>query len=230
MSVEEKNLNAKSAEAAKAAMSYPPAVQYAIAVVAQNVINGAFWGFTDVAGAKEHADKLVGNPNMSARKLSNNDCLIEVNPDYLLKAIVNIDPNLFTKQDLIDVRKSLAESQLQLEKFLIRKGKEARGFSGLVGVYCTNDVSSIRYKNVEYPAFRVNMQQFLAACAKFGYRVKVGGQFVTPQAASQSGKALWESMILSPTKTGVFIEIASTYTVEQMKKIEADYKAQYAKK
>ena len=73
-----------------------------------------------------------------------------------------------------------------------------------------------------YPAFRVPVQSALTALANWGYQIRVGEQFVTPQQAVQTGSNLFRSMVLSPTNTGIFIQIRSTLTPDQLKQLKAN--------
>lgn len=207
-------------EDAKRAQQLPASLQFAIVTLLKNIPNGAFWGFTSYAEAKKYAEALKQDSNITARKLGTGDAvLIEINPDYLLKAVSAVDASLLTQADVQNMQKGIATAGAQMEKFLISKADKA--YTGLVGIYCTNDTPTITYKGVSYPAFRINIMTALNALANWGYQVKVGDKFVPPQAAAQSGAALFASMQLSPTSTGVFMQVRSTLTPEQLKNIKA---------
>lgn len=219
-------------ESAKKAKQFSPSVQYAITTALANVMNGAFWGFTDMKDVQSHVEAIKAEPNITARKLGN-ACLIEVQPSFLLSAVQAIDPNVINQRDLNDIQKSMAEAKIAFEKFLIQKGKLiAKGtpFGGTIGIYCINDVTNIAYRGTNYPAFRVTMGDALQLLAKYGYQVNIGGRFIPATQAAQAGNALWESAQLAPTKTGIFINIRSTYSAEQIKQCEADFKARYGLK
>lgn len=214
--------------AAQRAKQMSPSIQYAIVQVLPNINNGAFWGFTDMKGIQEHIDAIRNSGgNITARQLGN-ACLVEVNPAYMVNAVTAIDPNAVTQKDVQVMTQKRAEAQIAFEKFLIAKGKSSSKsgqlYSGSIGVYCTNDVSTVNYKGVSYPAFRVDMATTLALLSKYGYSIKIGGQFVTAQQASQAGQALWSSVTLAPTKTGLFIDIKCNYNAEQIKELEKQFK------
>lgn len=206
---------------ASKAKQLPPAVQFAIITALPNCTNGAFWGFTSMEDAKEHLDVIKGNNNICARPLGN-ACLIEVNPDYLYKACNVIDPTLMTQKDVAVMQQYMAEANASFEKFLCRSAEKG-GFASMVAIYCTNDSNAITFKGTSYPAFRLNVQSALQLLNKWRYMVLVGGQYVTPQVAMQAGQALFSSMQLSPTNTGVFISIKSTLTPEQAKQLKQQY-------
>ena len=198
---------AKANESAKRAGQMPPSVQYAIIQVMPNILNGAFWGFTTLKEIEGHYDSIKSSGgNVVARKLSN-ACLFEVNPAYLIKAISMIDPEALTQKDLDTMQKMRAESLVSFERFLVRKAKEIKDnkkFGGTIGIYCTNDVNTVTYKGTNYPAFRVEIASTL----------------------DQVGNAIWDSVVLAPTKTGLFIDIQSTLDLETVKQLEKQWKAQ----
>lgn len=216
--------------AAGRAKQMPESVQYAIVTILPNIVNGAFWGFTDKAGVEKHIEAIrQANGNISARLLGN-ACLIEANPNFLVKAVASIDPAAMTQGHIDNMREKKAEAEIAFEKFLISKGKTKQGqqpFGGTIGIYCINDVSTIAYKGVNYPAFRVDMQTALGMLGRYGYKISINGQFVDAMTAANAGQSLWSSTILSPTKTGLFINVQSTYTNDQIKQLEAQFKARY---
>jgi hypothetical protein len=223
------NNDDRARESAKKAKEMSPSIQYAIVQVLPNIMNGAFWGFTDMKGISQHIDAIKdSNGRIVARQLGN-ACLVEVDPNYLIQAVRVIDPEAIKNKDVETITQKRAEASIAFEKFLISKGKSSKKtgqpFAGTIGIYCTNDVTSIIYKNVSYPAFRVEIATALRLLEQYGYKVKVNGQFVTPTQAAQSGQALWSSVVLSPTKTGLFIDVTCTYSSAQIEELEKQYKA-----
>lgn len=221
------NVNDKARASAEKAKKLPSSVQYAIVQVLPNILNGAFWGFTDVRDIQGHIEELKQDKNITARKLGN-ACLLEVQPSYLLKAVQLIDSSAINQKDMQVMNEAIVTATMEFERFLIRQGK--KGFAGTIGIYCVNDVTTISYRGTSYPAFRLSMDSVLKILANYGYQVQVQGNYITPQQASQSGQALWDSAQLSPTKTGVFINIKSTLAPEQLKQLEANFKAKYGQK
>lgn len=216
--------------AASRAKQMPESVQYAIVQVLPNIVNGCFWGFTDKAGVEKHISAIQDSKgNLSARLLGN-ACLLEVNPQFLVASVAQIDPKAITQADLNNMKEKMAEAEIAFEKWLIYKAKTKAGekpFGGTIGIYCINDVTTITYKGVNYPAFRVDMAKALGYLGRYGYKVQVQGQWMDAVAAANSGQALWSSTILSPTKTGLFISVQSTYSNEQIKQLEQQFKQRY---
>ena len=224
-----------AAESAKIAEKLGPGVMYAITTALPNMMNGATWGFASEREVLKHVASIQSSGgNIIARRLSN-ACILEVSPQYLVNSVAVCAPGILTQSDLAEMMTKQAEAVLAFERFLIARVKDGAKsnklpFTGTVGIYCTNEVTSISLKGKSYPAFRVNISTFLQQCFNYGYLVKVGDNFMLPQQAGQSGDALWKSMMVSPTQTGVFVEIQSTYTWEgQMSVLDKNFKARTKK-
>lgn len=220
------NVNEKARQSAEMAKKLPPSVQYAIAKVVPNMLVGAFWGFTELEDAKNHIEAVKDDKNIMIKPLSD-AALIEVNPNYLLKAVQAIDANAITKADIEIMQKNMAQAKVDFEKFLIGRGKKPEGYAGTIGIYCTNKVTTINYNDVAYPAFRISLNDCLQLLYVYGYAVQVAKQFIDPREAAQSGVKMWKSMKLSPTNTGIFMNIKYMGTPEGMKQKEKEYKAKY---
>lgn len=227
--MEKKNedlIKEKTQQSTRLAKQLPPSVQFAIAKVLPNITNGAFWGFCDMKAIQEHIEDLKSEQNITVRKLSN-ACLVEVNPKYILDAALAVDPNIFNQSDLNFIQQSMSDAVVSFEKFLLSRGK--KGFSGSVGIYCTNNVTTIAHKGVSYPAFRLALPKVLELMAQYGYEMLVGQDFYAPANVMSLGN-VFDSVHLSPTKTGAFINIKSTYTAQQYKQLETMFKQKYGLK
>lgn len=208
--------------AGKNAKALTEGMQYAIITCLPNISNGAFWGFDTLQNVKKHADIIKNDENIIARKLANNYCIIEVNPNWLMQAAVTALPGAITYDDIDAMKVAMGEAEAEFLKFLIKKGK-AGNFEGKVGLYCINDVTIITSKGISYPAFRLPLGRVLEICNKFGYLFKYKGAWVTPTEAFRAGNDIYLGAELSPTKTGVFFEIKSTFPREKIEELEAEY-------
>ena len=210
--------NKPEVDYAKKAKSLPDSTQFAIVTVLPNIANGAFWGFSSVEEVKGYADALKGDSNIQLRRVGK-DVIVEVAPNYLISATASVGKELINQKDVDRMSDFSSKAVVEFEKFLLNKGK--KGFSGLVGIYCTNDTTTISYKGTSYPAFRLPIAKALQICNKFKYMIKVNGNWVAPSSAMESGQALFDSLIVSPTKTGVFMEIRSTASEAELKQMES---------
>lgn len=221
MTEREEYYNQRSIESAKRAQQFPVSVQVGISSCMLNIQNGANWGFVDIATIREYAEELAKDKNFTIRKLSGKDCIIEVVPQYLVKCLTAIDPECFDSAFIKELGSGIISARVELEKFLIAKGKQGK-WSGVVGIYCVNDTPTITHKSVTYPAFRVDIEVFLTMLSKYGYSMMINGTYISDVAkkASSLGTQLWDSCQLSPTKTGVFVNIRCDRPAEDYKKLE----------
>ena len=212
----------KSVAYGNKAQNLPESVQFAIITALPNIVNGAFWGFEEVKKCREYGEALKGDKNVILRKLYGGEAaLVEVNPDYLLKAVNLIDGGLINEKDIAAMREGIADGCASFEKFLLKNADKK--FHSQIGIYCINDSTAITYKGTAYPAFRVDVRTALNLMNKWGYMIGVAGKMVTPQEAMHAGGKLFESMMLSPTNTGVFITVASTWNEAQVKQAKEQY-------
>lgn len=228
------NVDVAAKKSAERAKSLNPGEQYAITQVSSNIFAGAFWGFTDLDGIKKHLESIrAASPNIIARKIGN-ACLIEVNPTYICNALVAVDPNMLSEKDIRSMQQKRVEAELAFETFLIARGKETRKtgrpYEGQVGIYCVNESERIAVKGVNYPAFRIPISTALNLMGRYAYEIFVGGKYISAgEANSLQGNTLFESLVLSPTNTGVFMKIRSTGTAAQYEQADKALKQRLGK-
>lgn len=203
-------------------------VRYAISEILPNTLNGCFWGFTNVESLQGHIKAIQDEDRLVARKLADNNVILEVDPKLLIESVQMIDKNAFTVEDARTIREAQKTAEFEFEKYLIDKGKKEGGFEGIIGIYCINKVACITLKGIQYRAFRVNMKQTLSALSRFNYLINVKGKYIEPYEAVDVEKDLWASTILSPSQTGVFIKIKYNSTVEAMLELEKPFKKKYS--
>ena len=189
-------------------------MEWILVTVLPNIADGVFWGFTSIKDVEEYVEELKENSNIQLKYFGDN-VVVEIVPDYLIKATASVGQELLAQKDLAKMNEMSAKAFVELEKFLVSKGK--KGFSGMIGIYHTDDTTSISYEGISYPAFRLPLTEALQLCNEYKYMVKINGQWVEPQQAMLSGQTLFDSLIVSPTKTGIFMEICSTATPEELK-------------
>lgn len=193
--------------ATKKAKTMPASTQFALATALPNIVNGAFWGFSNVRECQKFADELKGDPNISLKKLGSGDVVVEVNPNYICSAMASIDASVVTQADVAKMNEGVQKAGAVFEKFLTQKTKS--GYNGYIGIYCTNDVASIVLKGKSYPAFRLPLNQVVAYLAKYGWNIITPQGSIPASAIGNNASAVWASIIMSPTRTGVFLPVSS---------------------
>lgn len=218
----------RAKENAKKAKQFPPAVQFAIVAVVPNIVNGCFWGFTDYNDIMEHVEVIRQTPEIVARKVQN-ACIVEVQPNYLLKAVNAIDSTMFNQKDMNVMKESMAKAQVGFEQYLINRAitKKGEQFCETIAIYCTNDTERVSIKDKTYNAFRVTMADLLKYFGMYGYKVRCGSRYVTVQEAAQNSQAVWDATRVAPSKTGLLIDIQNTMNLEVAKRAKENFKAKY---
>lgn len=200
----------------------PESVQFAVSKALPNTPYGAFWGFSHISECMTYMRALQADKNIILGQLSNGkSVLVEVNPDFLIQTTRMISPDIITDEDITEMRRGMAYGYACFEKFLMQRAD--KNFNDLVGIYCTNDCYSITYKGINYPTFSVDIRTALQFMNKWGYYFIADGKPVMPSQAMGLGAKLFSNLIMSPTNTGVFMQIASSFTTEQVKQLKQQY-------
>ena len=189
------------------AKSLPASTQFALATALPNIVNGAFWGFSNVKECQKFSEELKNDANLSLKRLSGDDVIVEVNPNYICNAMATIDASVVTPADIQKMNEGIQKACAVFEKFLSQKTKT--GYSGYIGIYCINDVASIVLKGKSYPAFRLPLNQIIAYLAKYGWKINTSIGQIPANAIGNNASAVWSSIIMSPTHTGVFLPVSS---------------------
>lgn len=206
MMKDNKQLDARAHAQAKRAQGLPESTQFAIMKTLSNIVNGACWGFANIDEVKEYYEDLCKDNNVIARKVKGG-CLVEVSPEYLISAVRAVDSSLINAHDIEEMKKGMADGYATLEKFLADKVKKEPRYRGVIGIYCINNTPAIRHNGTQYPAFRVNLANTLRLLNEYGFKLKIDGKVITPAQASSNLTAVYGGLVLSPTQTGVFLEI-----------------------
>lgn len=201
--VDKKVINA----ATQKAQTLPESTQFAMAIALPNIVNGAFWGFSTVGEVSKYAEALKKDDNISLRKLWGNDVIVEVNPSYICSAMSYVDASVVTQADVAKMNEGIQRACAVFEKFLAQKTK--LGYSGNIGIYCVNDVSSIVYKGQTYPAFRLPLNQIVAYLARYNWKINTNSGAVYANSIGNRVAEVWDSIVMSPTHTGVFLSVSS---------------------
>ena len=226
-------IDAHAQMASKNLNKFDEGTQFAVMKVLPNVLNGAFWGFCPENEMQRHLKSLSANSSIKVNAIQKG-YLVEIEPAYCIRVLQAVDPATVTQKDIDVMRNAVAEAQISFEKFLINKGKKPdpntnQPYCDHIGVYCVNDVTTICHKGTNYAAFRLDANNFCALLSKYKYLINNNGKWSDPYQLLQSGE-IYKLMVISPTKTGAFIQIRTTVPYDQMKIAEKNFKATYGAK
>ena len=187
-----------------------PEIQFAIVNCLPNIPFGVDWGLCDLEETKEYLEDIKQNKNIFAMPV-NGGVVLHVNPEYLMNVCESATGGLISKDDLKRVQERQKEVYEAFNRF-IKKNNDHKGF---IGIYCTNSVANIRFNDTDYPAFRLNLENAYGVLATNGFKVELSdGSVINAEVAlnmvrsgkAENMKAISKSLIMSPTKTGVFLK------------------------
>lgn len=194
---------------AKVLQKLPESTQFAICRCLPNLPYGANWGICETEDVKERLEFLRKDRNLFVLPVVNG-CVLQVARGYLETACNSTLGDLVKQKDIVYMNEMAKKAEVALRKFIESKKKKG-GYSGMLGIYCTNITSNIRYKDVDYPAFRMDLQSALTVLQQYGCGVVIEGELQQPanvlSLITSNPKSVSKSLIMSPTKTGVFIKV-----------------------
>lgn len=199
----------------QALQQLPVEVQFSIVHCMQNVAYGANWGLCRVEDIKKVLPEIKQNNNLFALPVRGKGVVLQISDSYL-ETMVNTALNgIITQEDIIVMRQKQVRAVEDLKKYFDKLEKKKTTGVQRIGIFCTNLTPNIRYNDVDYPAFRVDLTMLLQALVQYGYGVVLtDGQnksLVRPEQVGSyiqsNPELLSKSLVMSPTSTGVFIQI-----------------------
>lgn len=207
---EEARLQQAAEQFAANMTKYPVEEQFAVSAISKNVVNGCSWEF--VRNSPEIAkilDRFQSNPHVSAQEVTYahdkgiRGYLVSMDFQYMLQLLNKEAPGLFSANNLEYISKHRQEAVTGLAKLMA--GKK---FKGRIGVYCTNDSSTITKDGKSYPAFAVTFVELLQVCQKCGYGVVASGISRAPADVLQRATAMIKAATVAPSSNALFFDIA----------------------
>lgn len=198
-------------ELAKMLQQLPASTQFAIVNCLPNIPYGANWGLCEMSDVRERLDSIKADKNLFALPVKSG-VVLQVAEGYLETICNKVQRGFITMKDLQVMRAKKAEAYQAFESFLLKREKKTP-YRGYIGIYCTNLVTNIRYENIDYPAFRVDLQTALSLLHKYGYSIqeKTSGEKISAKEfstlISTQPSRVSASLLMSPTRTGVFIHV-----------------------
>lgn len=207
--MEERSLNSAAKQFEENLSKYPIEVLIAVGLISKNVLNGCSWEFTrDKLEIKKHLQEFQKSKYVSAQEVIYNHeknitgYLIYMKFDALLNLLAKEAPGLITQKDIQIANKNREESILSLANLM------KKGFTGRIGIYCTNDSQAITIKGKTFPAFAVTFKELLQICSSQGYGILVKGVSRRPAELERFEDKIIKASIVAPSSNALLIDIA----------------------
>lgn len=188
----------------------PEEEQLAITLISKNIINGCSWEFVrDKSQFRRFEKNFKTNPNVSLTlvryhhgKTPITGYLVYMKLDYLLKTLHAASPNLITPEDAKKASEKRQTACLNLAK------KMKQGYSGRIGIYCTNDSENITISSKSYPAYAVTFSEFCQIAVKMGYGVRTEANIASAQECMQNASRVILACEVAPSSNALLLDIA----------------------
>lgn len=188
---------------------YPIEEQIAIGVISKNVMNGCSWEFVRRNREVEnHLEAFKNNKNVSLQQVTYSHdkgitgYLVSMDFQYMLNLLRKEAPGLFSEADLQHISNHRQNALTSLAKLMASK------FKGRIGVYCTNDSSTITRDGKSYPAFAVTFVELLQVCQKCGYGIVVDNIPRAPGEVYKRASGVLKAATVAPSSNAIFFDIA----------------------
>lgn len=188
---------------------YPIEVQIAVGLISKNVLNGCSWEFTrDKLEIKKCLPAFDKSDIVSASEVTYNHerqirgYLIYMKFDVLLRLLSKEAPGLITEKDVKIANENRQKHIVALAKLM------KKGFTGRIGIYCTNDSQAVTVNGKTYPAFAVTFKELLQICNSCGYGILVKGVSRRPAELERFEDKILKASIVAPSSNAMFIDIA----------------------
>lgn len=193
---------------------YPEEEQLVIEKVVQNnLLRGCSWEF--VRGGTEDGRKIErlmeefkANPNVSAQTVTYSQSplrtgyLVYIVLPYALSILDKEAKGLFRKEDLEYASRHHQEAIVKLRKLM------ASRYQGVVGIYCTNDSTTITISGRSYPAFSLTLSEVLQQCVEAHYGMVIGGAVRMPNEIMQRADGVIRTATVAPSSNALLVTLA----------------------
>lgn len=181
----------------------------AVGLIGKNVLNGCSWEFVkNNFDVRRLLDAFQKNPNCSVQTVTYNHqknqtgYLLYMKMGRLLELLGPSCGGPLIASDVELAQKHRNEASMALVK------KMQSGYSGQIGIYCTNDTQTITVKGNAYPAYSVTLKELCTACGQLGYGIVVSGQTRDPREVLAREDAVLKALLVAPSSNALFINIA----------------------
>lgn len=200
-------------EAAKAferALSDKPVEeQLAVGLISKNVLNGCSWELCRMdPQLRRYESEFANSQTCSLQKVTYNrqqgvkGYLVYMQMGRLLELLGPGNKGPLIASDLELAKKHREEAGVAL----IERIKS--GYTGKIGIYCTNDSQTITVSGKTFPAYAVTLRELCMFCEKTGYGIVVGGEPRAPRQVLEREDAVIESLLVAPSSNALFVDIA----------------------
>lgn len=188
---------------------YPIEEQLAITAISKNVLNGCSWEFVrNTSDIRSELDSFKNSKSCELKEVTYSHdkkisgYLILMNLKRLVDILSKEALGVFDQKALQDALTHRQDAVRSCAKLM------QKGYRGRIGIFCTNDSSTITVDGTSYPAFAVTLNELCDICTRMNYGFLVGGAVRSPNEVKLRADAVIKACIVAPSSNALFIDIA----------------------
>ena len=159
---------------------YPLEIQFVMSAISKNVLNGCSWEFVrNNPDIRKQVEAINNNPDCEIKEVTYSHdkkitgYLVMMNLQKLVTILGKEALGVFDKAALDGAMKHRQEAVLGCAKLM------KKGYRGRIGIFCTNDSSTITVDGTSYPAFAITLNELCDICARTNYGFAMGSSIRT---------------------------------------------------
>lgn len=191
----------------------------AVGLIGANVLKGCSWALVreDSEFAQyltQYAEDFEMSETCSLQRITYNEeaelygYLVYMKRNRLCELLGPDNRGPLTAADLLTVKKNRDEAGMAM------LDKLESGFSGKIGIYCTNDTQTITIRGKVYPAYAVTLRELCWLCENHNYGIVIEGKPRHPKQIMQREDAVLKMLPVAPSGQALFIYIAPMDTAD----------------
>lgn len=188
---------------------YPVEEQMAITAISKNVLNGCSWEFVrNTTDIRRELDAFKNSKTCHLYEVTYSHdkritgYLVYMNLNRLVGILSKEAMGIFDQKALQKALEHRRQAVLGCAKIM------QKGYKGRIGVFCTNDSSTITVDGNSYPAFAITLDELCDICSNMNYGFAVGGAVRSPNEVKQKIEGVIKACIVAPSSNALFINIA----------------------
>lgn len=193
---------------------YPLAEQIAVASISKNVLNGCSWEFVrNTSDLRQNLKEFQTSQTCQLKEVTYSHqqkitgYLLIMNLNRLVEILSKEALGVFDQKALQDALKHRQEAIMKASK-IMTPDKHGKRYTGRVGIFCTNDSTSITVNGKTFPAFAVTLGEFCDICQQMKYGIKVGNAVRNPADVKAKADLVLKNCIVAPSSNALFLDIA----------------------
>ena len=188
---------------------YPIEEQIAITAISKNVLNGCSWEFVrNTSDIRSELDAFRNSKSCELKEVTySHDKKIS---GYLVYMNLNRLVSILAKEGMgVFDQAALNKAVEHRKKAIVDCAKLMnQGYRGRLGIYCTNDSSTITVDGNSYPAFALTLEELCDICGQRNYGFPVRGVVRSPAEVKAKADGVIKACIVAPSSNALFIDIA----------------------